>query len=208
MSQDLRYHDHGARPPLINHPQAAVPTDLEEHLFDLNGYILLPGLLSPEEVADGNARIDALPELARGGWHGWVQREDHPEHRGVSYQQVYELGGVFERMIDHRRYLNYVLRFLRGHETFEHYHGPAFIDENFVTVRGPGDAIPVHSGEHEFCRRTAYGYAAGRFMCGQGNVLTAFTDIGPGDGATMVIPGSHNSNIVHPSFLRRDRPHE
>ena len=28
----------------------------------------------------------------------------------------------------------------------------------------------------------------------------ALTDIGPGDGATMVIPASHKSNFVHPDF--------
>jgi ectoine hydroxylase-related dioxygenase (phytanoyl-CoA dioxygenase family) len=35
-------------------------------------------------------------------------------------------------------------------------------------------------------------------MCGQINLLIALTDIGPGDGATMVIPGSHKSNFEHP----------
>lgn len=28
----------------------------------------------------------------------------------------------------------------------------------------------------------------------------AFNDIGEGDGATMVIPGSHKSNMLHPEF--------
>ena len=30
-------------------------------------------------------------------------------------------------------------------------------------------------------------------------MLLALTDIGPGDGGTMVIPGSHKSNLIHPS---------
>lgn len=50
-----------------------------------------------------------------------------------------------------------------------------------------------------------YRYHNGRFACGQINVLIAYTDIGPGDGGTMVIPGSHKSNIIHPAFLRTDR---
>ena len=37
------------------------------------------------------------------------------------------------------------------------------------------------------------------FGFGQVNVLMGrSTDIGPGDGATMVIPGSHKSNFRHP----------
>lgn len=201
------FHDHHIAALPVAHPEARIPTDLDEYLFDLNGFLILRGVLSKAEVADGNARLDAIPRaLPRGGWHGWVQRENHPEHRGASYQQVYELGGVFERMIDHPAYLNYVLRFIGGQGTYDYWHGSgAFIDENFVTMRGPGKAIPLHSGGHEGCKRTAYHYHNGRFQCAQVNVLTAFTDVGPGDGATMVIPGSHKSNIVHPAFMSTDR---
>ncbi len=202
------YDTHGTAPLAVAHPEAAIPTALDEYLFDLNGFIRIPAFLSAAEVADANARIDAIPPLARGEWHGWVQREDHPDHRGISYQQVYELGGVFAAMIDHPRVLNTLLRFVGGQGSYDSYHGPITIDENFVTRRGPGEAIPIHSGGHEFAHRTRYAWADGRFACGQVNVLTALTDIGPGDGATMVIPGSHKSNIEHPAFRDRDRGHE
>lgn len=201
---DERFHDHRPLPPVVNVPGARVPTDLDEYLFDLNGFVVLRGVLSAEQVADANARIDTIPRaLPRLGWHGWVQREDHPEHRGISYQQVYELGGAFEQMIDHPNYINYVLRFIGGHDCFDYHHGPAFIDENFFSIRGPGEAIPLHAGGHDICKRMAFRYHNGRFQCAQINVLIAFTDIGPGDGATMVIPGSHKSNMIHPEFLRK-----
>lgn len=154
MADGAHFSDHEIRPLPIVHPGASVPTALDEYLFDLNGYVVLPGVLAPPDLVQANALIDTLPQtLARGGWHGWVQREDHADHRGVSFQQVYELGGVFEAMIDHPRYLNYVLRFLGGQGIYEYYHGPAAIDENFVTLRGPGEAIPIHSGGHERARR-------------------------------------------------------
>jgi hypothetical protein len=203
------FDDHDIRPLPIAYPEACVPSDLDEYLFDLRGYLLIPALLSADEVAEGNALIDSIPrDVARGGWHGWVQREDHPEHRGLSYQQIYELGGPFERMIDHPRILNYLLRFIGGQDTHDHYHGPLAIDENFFTIRGPGESIPVHAGGHEIASRTSYRYHNGRFLCGEVNLLTAFTDIGASDGATMVIPGSHKSNMIHPSLLRRDRQRE
>jgi hypothetical protein len=47
-------------------------------------------------------------------------------------------------------------------------------------------------------KRTQYRFHNGHFGCGQVNVLMAFNDIGPGDGATMVIPGSHKANFRHP----------
>jgi hypothetical protein len=203
---DRRYWDHHIAPPVIRFPELPVPTDEEEYLFDLHGFVLLRGALSPDEVAAANACVDRIPRsLGRDEWFGYVQRENHPEHRGISYQQIYEAGEPFERLIDHPSYINYVLRFVGGQETFDGHHGPLFIDENFFSLRGPGEAIPLHSGGHDRCKRCQYRYHNGRFQCGQVNVLIAFTDIGAGDGATMVIPGSHKSNIVHPAFLRRER---
>ena len=59
----------------------------------------------------------------------------------------------------------------------------------------------MHSGGHVGTIRTQYRYHAGKFHCGQIVVLMALTDIGPGDGATMVVPGSHKSNIKHPQTV-------
>lgn len=204
-----RYDDHAIAPPAQAFAGGYTPTALDEYLFDLRGFLIIEGLLDTGEVAEGNSLIDRIPsDLQRGDWHGWVQREDHPEHRGISFQQVYELGGVFERLIDHPRILGLLDRFVGGHETHDRYHGALGIDENFFSIRGPGDAIPIHAGGHEVASRTGFRYHNGRFLCGEINVLTAFSDIGPGDGATMVIPGSHKSNMIHPAFLERDRVEE
>ena len=200
------FSDHHIQPPKIQFPEYPAPSDLDEYLFDLQGFTIVRGALSKAEVDAANASIDTIPRsLPRLGWHGWVQREDHADNRGISYQQVSELGGTFERMLDHPNYINYVLRFVGGHDCFDYHHGPVFVDEHFFTIRGPGEAIPLHSGGHDICKRMAFRYHNGRFQCGQINVLVAFTDIGPGDGATMVIPGSHKSNIVHPDFLKPNR---
>lgn len=50
--------------------------------------------------------------------------------------------------------------------------------------------------------RNQFRYVNGQFRCAQVNILLALTDIGPGDGATRVLPGSHKSNIPHPIFAR------
>jgi len=189
-------------------PSAPSPTPLEEYLFDLQGFLVLRNVLTADEVAACNADIDRIPRsLPRLGWHGHVQREDHPEHRGISYQQVYELPS-FSAHIDKPSYLNYVARFAGGQDTFDYHHAPLYIDENFFNIRGPGDAIPLHAGGHDICRRMQFRYHNGRFACGQVNVLVAYGDIGPGDGATMVIPGSHKSNIIHPAFLQANKSAE
>ena len=40
----------------------------------------------------------------------------------------------------------------------------------------------------------------GQFRCGQINILLALTDIGPGDGGTYILPGSHKSNFSLPEL--------
>ena len=82
------YWDQAIGPPTIAFPEFAVPSPLEEYLFDLQGFLLLRGALSGDEVAACNAVVDSIPRsLERRQWWGYVQREDHPEHRGRSYQQ-------------------------------------------------------------------------------------------------------------------------
>lgn len=188
-------------PPAVLVPGARVPTRMEEYLFDLQGFLVLRNALSKDEVKACNETVDRIPRsVPRNGWWGRVHREDHPEHRGISYQQIYESGPAFERLIDHPSWINYVSRFVGGHDTFDWHHGPLFVDENFFNLRGPGESIALHSGGHTGTLRTQFNYRDGRFHCGQVNILLGLTDIGTGDGATMVIPGSHKANLKHPQF--------
>ena len=48
--------------------------------------------------------------------------------------------------------------------------------------------------------RCQFRYHDARFHCGQINILMVLNYIGPEDGATMVILGSHKSKIIHPEF--------
>lgn len=176
-----------------------MPTALENYLFDLRGYLVLKNALSPQEVRELNEGLDAMPPLKPDEWHGHVHRENMPDHRGTSYQQIYEAGKPFEKLIDHPSWINHALEYVGGKGTFDQVSGPLCIDENFALLRGPGQAIGLHSGGHLFCKHTQFHFSNGAFSCGQINILMALTDIGPGDGGTMVIPGSHKSNLPNPA---------
>ena len=179
----------------MSHP----PTELDIYRFDLRGYLLLKNALTPTEAKACNDRLDELLPMVAGEWDGYLHAR--PIHDGTDVfqlQQIYEAGEPFERLIDHPSWIDKLKLFIGGEGTFDWYHGPLFIDENFAWVRGPGKATRMHSGGHENAKRTQFRYRGGRFQCGQINILIALTDIGPGDGATMVIPGSHKSNFPHP----------
>lgn len=175
-------------------------TEMDIYLFDLRGYLLLEGAISADHVAALNAGIDAILPLKRGEWHGYVHGHAFSDNDGLNLQQIYEAGEPFERLIDHPAWIEHVKYFVGGEGTFDYNHGPLFIDENFANIRGPGEAIGLHSGGHLGVKRTQFHFHNGRFQCGQINILMALTDIGPGDGATMIVPGSHKANFPHPQF--------
>ncbi|MDE0608503.1 MAG: phytanoyl-CoA dioxygenase family protein [Anaerolineaceae bacterium] len=180
-----------------------MPDAMERYLFDLNGYLVLRNAIDPEHLRALNEGIDALLPLEIGEWNGYVHGHNYGDDDGFNLQQIYEGGEPFERLIDHPAWIEHVKHFVGGEGTFDWHHGPLFIDENFATLRGPGEAIGLHSGGHLAVKRNQYRYYNGFFRCGQINILLALTNIGPGDGSTMVIPGSHKANLEHPEAERR-----
>lgn len=175
------------------------PTDLEKFLFDLNGYILVEDALSAVEVAELNSGINSLLPITPGQWDGYIHCRGESANN-FQLQQIYEAGKPFERLIDHPAWFEKLKCFVGGEGTFDFHHGPLFIDEAFSIVRDSGEATRMHSGGYDGVKRTQYRFHNGRFQCGQVNMLLALTDMMPGDGATMAIPGSHKSNFPHPQL--------
>lgn len=200
----------------MNQRATATPvlTDMEEYLFDLNGYLILKNALTPGQLAACNATYDEIEAAAQSiqgrGWWGDVSVNNSGQQEGIVLQQLYEAGPVWEELLDHPAWYDKAIHFIGTDdpENFDGNHGPAFIDECFGTIRPQGGAQRLHSGGHVGTIRTQFRYHAGKFHCGQINILMAFTDIGPGDGATMVIPGSHKSNIRHPQTVAIERRSE
>lgn len=173
-------------------------SELDVYNFDLNGFVILKNVLSEEEVSGLNEQLETIPPIGVSEWHGHIQREELPEDRGISYQQIYELGSHFEKLIDHPAYIDHVKHFVGNQNDFDAFLGPLYIDECFALIRGKGERIGVHSGGHTRTKRTQFSHHNGQFQCGQVNVFIPLTDIGPGDGGTLVVPGSHKANFQYP----------
>jgi hypothetical protein len=171
--------------------------DETDFLFDLRGYVILRHAVDPGHIRDLNAALDGFPKLEYSQWHGGVQRFDNNGECGVELQNIVEGGEPFERLIDHPAWLDRVHRYCGEPGT---YIDGLFIDECFASIRRTGGWFSFHSGGYEAITRTQYRFTAGKFSCGQVNILLALSDIGPGDGGTVVIPGSHKSNFPHPQL--------
>lgn len=172
------------------------PTQLtpqeKDYLFDLQGYRVIDQALTPVQVAKINEWIDRQPQVPAGSWLGHVEVHSYQGNDGVNYQNVIEGGKVFEELIDSPAWIEEVRRYVEGDN-------PGLsINEAFLNVRGQGGFIGVHSGGHVASFIQSVRHLTGKWMVGQVNILMALNDIGPGDGATVVIPGSHKSHEIHP----------
>jgi hypothetical protein len=171
-------------------------TPMEEYQFDLHGYTIIRGALDLDHIRAMNEWIDALPPLAMSQWHDNVYVHTYGGIDGMNLQDIIEGGEIFERLIDHPAWI----------EQARHYLGPStkpYINEIFINVRGPSGYIGVHSGGHNIDYHQRSGRKNGQWVCTLLSLLAPLTDVGPGDGATVVIPGSHKSDFPHPQQDKR-----
>lgn len=173
------------------------PTPLDDFLFDLNGYLILKNAVEPDLLDDLNRAFDSFPPLGQGEWWGNAQRRDYTGETGFELHNCVEAGTPFEKLIAHPGWINYARRYCGEAQS---YIEGLFMDECIASIRRSGGHHPGHSGGYQGALRGAYHYANGVFRCGQCNVILALTDIGDGDGPTMVVPGSHKSNFPHPDI--------
>ncbi len=169
--------------------------DLQDYLFDLRGFVILKNAVAPELVDQLNARLDTFLDLKYLDWRGNVQRFDNNGNAGIELQNIVEGGAPFEELIDHPAWHDRLVRYCGEKDTYVE---GVYIDECFASIRRSGGYFPIHSGGAEGGLRGQYRFYNGHFRCGQVNMLLALTDIGPGDGGTMVIPGSHKAHLEHP----------
>jgi ectoine hydroxylase-related dioxygenase (phytanoyl-CoA dioxygenase family) len=173
-----------------------IPTPLDDFLFDLNGFIILRNAVEPSLLKDLNAAFDAFPKhLKTGEWLGNAQRRDYTVETGFELHNVVETGKPFEALIDHPSWIQYLLKYCGERNS---YVPGLFIDECIASIRKSGGHHPAHSGGFQGALRGAYHYSNGEFRVGQCNIIVALNDVGPGDGPTLVVPGSHKSNMPHP----------
>jgi ectoine hydroxylase-related dioxygenase (phytanoyl-CoA dioxygenase family) len=178
--------------------------DTLDYLFDLRGYVILRNAIDPQHLAELNQAFDNFPNLSFMEWWGNVQRLDNNGMAGVELQNIVEAGEPFEKLIDHPAWVDRLHRYCGEKDVFM---DGLFIDECFASIRRSGGFFGIHSGGHEVPVRCQYRFHNGQFRCGQVNILTALTDIGPGDGGTLVVPGSHKANFLPAEIatLYRDR---
>ena len=181
--------------------------ELLDYLFDLQGYLLLENAIVEGDLREMNQWVDENWEKAEedhrrqggsgrhdsGQWIGNVETQSYDKNDGVNFQNIIEGGAVFERLIDYPAWIGLAKRYINSSVN------GLSIHENFLSMRGPGGYLYIHCGGHApLCYLTFRQHNTGEWMVGQINVLIALNDIGPGDGPTVLVPGSHKCTEIHP----------
>ena len=162
-------------------------TEAQRFLFDLQGFLVLPDALSPDEV---KTYRDAIYDLARPrglAADQWDTDRDEPT-QGFRVPRPIERDPRFLDFVDHPVTMPLV-RELVGHELI--------LIDNEVEL-SPGSNSPA--AWHRGAPPAGYYFDGARFHCTMVKCIWYLTDVGPGDAPTRIVPGSHKSRNDPPGM--------
>ena len=180
--------------------------ETEKYLFEVHGYLILEGLLSPAEVAAANAAIDHHADQI--GVRPNDLANESTTLRGSTGRG--DLGGmltwekhhcdIYREMMAHPKLSPYLEELL----------GPGFRLEglSIITMDEGAEGFWFHEGGEPHDRSRGFLYRNGRMFCGMTNVAFQLTDVGPSDGGFACLPGSHKANFPCPDEIRLYHEHQ
>jgi hypothetical protein len=159
--------------------EKVILTPEEKFTFDLEGYLVVKGVLAQNE-------IDEINTLAAAAWPG-----EYDEKGVRRTSRISQWGAATQRLMDHPGIVPYLTELLGPYVRVDH-------DYSIFMQKG-GSAGRLHGGPVMHGGVTAgdhwYKYHDGIMR----NGLTVFTyclsHAGPGDGGFGCVPGSHKSNL-------------
>ena len=166
--------------------------ELQQYLFDLQGYLVIHNVLGVAGVAELNRSIDAqeLPSPRERIRFGSAAGAHGPDHGFLNW------GEPFCRLLDHEAILP-ILRFRLG-DCFR-------LDRLYGIRMQKGQTMGSMHADYGASARNAFTKPAERFHFATNGIYEGFTvvawnlaDAGPTHGGLWCIPGSHKSNFKLP----------
>jgi len=159
--------------------------DRQRYLFDLNGYLTVPGALSSAVLAELNGLMDER-----------VARDVPAEATTHRFGDVLDWGPAVRGLIDHEPVLPYLEEILGGDFRLDHDYADLIRSgKGPIGTRLHGGAVPYDPGQ-------SYTFIEGRPRSGLLVVAYNLRDVGPDDGGFGCVPGSHKANLPFPEEWR------
>lgn len=151
-------------------------TEEEKFRFDLQGFIVLPGVLT-------RAECTVLSQLSDTAWPR--QPGDGAFRRT---EAISRWGGEFLNLIDHPSVLPYLVELIGPRLRADHDYG--------IFMRSGADGQNIHGGPMRYESDHWYHYHDGVMRNGLMVATWVLNDAEPGDGGFVCIPGSHKTNFI------------
>lgn len=177
-------------------------TDREKFLFDLQGFLVVPGFLSQDEIDSLNVAVDSSSD--RRSEDGNSNIADSKTLGGTHKRGMYS--GMlnwpkphcqpFRELIVHPKAIPY-LNTIHG-RGWRLDHSPFILTSGYNT-----EGLVIHgSTDRHFDGAQYYTYRNGRIRCGMVVLQYQLADVFEGDGGLCVVPGSHKANFSCPQKIR------
>jgi hypothetical protein len=163
----------------------------QKFIFDLKGWILLPGIIERPLAGEIRSFIERLMK----------NPESIPAHQRSSYS------GPAEVLLDHPAIVPVLREVLMSPDPSPDCYG--FRCENtFPMYREAGvDGLEAHGGTRGLNPLFNYHARNGKIFAGMTRVIWEFNDVNAGDGGTLIMSGSHKAEFFVPESLSgKDSP--
>ncbi len=184
--------------------------DTQKYLFDLQGFLVVEGVLSKAEVAAANEAIDRHADGIVERVGGVSLSSDSKTMQGETGRG--DLGGLlswekpwcdpFRAMLAHPQITPYLNQLLGKGWRLDHNAG-------LISMRKGAEGHLLHgSSGPAFDRHQYYIFKDGQMHNGLTVVAWQLADVNPGDGGLALIPGSHKGNYACPQPIRKWEAHQ
>ena len=159
-------------------------TEVEQYLFDLQGYLIVEDVLDAEAVAELNRLIDAQEMGAD------VEQAQGRLHTGG----FLTWGRPFVDLLDHERIMPLLKVILGDGFRLDHYYA--------IYLEAGAERLGLHGGNTPYDPPEYYHFRNGQMYNGLTVVSWNLADTGPKQGGFCCIPGSHKVNYPCPQEIR------
>ncbi|MBT3604237.1 MAG: phytanoyl-CoA dioxygenase [Candidatus Latescibacteria bacterium] len=158
-------------------PDVHPMSDYEKFIFDLKGFLVIPNVLTEEEVKTVRAHLDVYAK----------DIDSLPEHHRAP------MAGPAEFIIDHPRVMGILQTVIdRDRERIR-------LESVFVSNRSVDDEQDPwrpHAGGTNLDPSLSYRYHNGRIYSGMTRIVWELNEVVKGKGGTCLVPGSHKANLT------------
>ena len=161
----------------------------QKYLFDLQGYLVLPGVLAPELLAACNSVLDRYEKLAESEYPAPLCLGQERTAENLYISNILEGDAVFAEFLDLPPVLDVIAQVTGG---------PYPLNHTFTIYRCGGGYTGLHMHGTPIIPKCQYHCRNGQMVSTLTKVVFPMLDCSADDGCFAVIPGAHKSNFAKP----------